>query len=190
MLAVICFARKGSIRIPEKNMKLLHDTPLIEYTLKTMKYIFNKLNCPCYILTDWNKISEKSKEYDIETIWRGHPKEWDDIKLNIWAHEKINADYYVLLQPTNPNRNNEQILRWIGACLKNNYKSAFSATRQNRNTYIMNGNFYFYDKNQLLKSDLIDDESRIFIEENKIIDLDTLKDWEEAEAYYANKNNS
>jgi CMP-N-acetylneuraminic acid synthetase len=190
MLAVICFARKGSKRVPYKNMKELNGKPLIEYTLRTMKYLQDNFDCHCYILTDWEEILEKSREYNIATIWRNHPSYWDDIRLNIWAHEQIKAEQYVLLQPTNPNRNVEKIIKWIKICLENKYTSAFSAKKINRINYKMNGNFYFYNKSQLLEKDLVDYNSRIFIEESKIIDLDTYKDWEEAEKYYENKNNS
>jgi len=178
--AVISFARKDSTRFPKKNMEKLNGFPLIWYTIETMKYIQLNLNLDCYILTDWHELETISTVNNIKTIWRDHPKEWDDIRLNKWAHEKIGADNYVLLQPTNPLRNNKKICDWIMQSWMCDTLSSFSAYRKNRKEYEMNGAFFYYHKDMLDGSDLVDEESVMFIDTQNI-DIDTKEDFEKAE---------
>jgi CMP-N-acetylneuraminic acid synthetase len=99
-LAVISFAREGSRRLPKKNTMLFNGKPLIWYTLQVMKYLkenYTQTELECYVLTDYKECQEICEKEGIKVIWRDHPKEWDDIRLNQWAHEKINADAYLLL---------------------------------------------------------------------------------------------
>ena len=100
-IAIISFARKGSKRLRQKNMKSLNGKPLMQYTLDHMQYL-NKIGYKSYVLTDWEELELLCVKNYIKVIWRDHPKEWDDIRLNIWAHKRIDADAYVLLQPTSP----------------------------------------------------------------------------------------
>ena len=99
-MVVICFARKGSQRLKNKNMKLLNGKPMIWYTLQAMRQIYKTLKIGCYVLTDDKECLKLCKKNNIATIWRDHPEEWDDIRLNKWAHQKIKADGYILLQAT------------------------------------------------------------------------------------------
>ena len=185
MLAIISFARKDSKRLPGKNMKILNKKPLIDYTLKTMKYLKQNIDCKTVVLTDMLECKDYCEENDINVIWRDHPKSWDDTRLNKWAHEKIKADKYLLLQPTNPLRDNRKILQWLEFCMRSNVKSAFSVYKKNRLNYEMNGNYFYYHYTQLKEPDLVDENSLVLIDKYKL-DINTKEDFEKARAIYEN----
>lgn len=189
-LAIICFARQGSTRFPEKNMAILHGKPLIEYTLEAMKDLHALTEIPCHVLTDFEDIVGLCLDYRVNMIWRDHPKEWDDIRLNEWAHEKIRADAYILLQPTSPIRDVYKIVNWINICLESNVKSAFSVYKNDRKNYVMNGGFFYYRKDQIVTGFLNDENSLLFIDKYNV-DIDYKKQLDKLnmEGNYEHKNN-
>jgi CMP-N-acetylneuraminic acid synthetase len=185
-LAIICFAREGSTRLPKKNAMKLRGIPLIWYTLSAMNYIYikhhlNGIECQRYLLTDFEDCKKVADNMNIPVIWRDHPKEWDDNRLNKWAHEIIKADNYLLLQPTSPFRNHDKILEWLAICLNNNIESAY-AVRKTNDIYKRAGSFFFYSKEILAKGKLNDENSLIF-QDPIDIDIDTIDDFKEAERY-------
>lgn len=190
-LAIISFAREGSKRLPGKNTMLLNGKPLIWYTLQIMKYLevregyFTKLKeyniCEYYVLADYKECKKICKKEKIKVIWRDHPKEWDDNRLNQWAHDKIQADAYLLLQPTSPFRKNYLILEWLRLCIRNYIQSAY-AIKQIDKTFIRAGSFFYYTKEQLATGKLNDENSLVFIDNNDI-DIDTIEDFKKAEEY-------
>lgn len=115
VLAIIP-ARGGSKRIPNKNIINLCGKPLIKYTIdaaKKSKYI-NKI----VVSTDDKKIKKVSNSLKVEVIER--PKELSGDKtpmtpvLNhvveyLEQKENYKADIVVLLQPTSPLRNSNDI---------------------------------------------------------------------------------
>lgn len=196
-LAIISFAREDSKRLPKKNTMLLNGKPLIWYTLQTMKYLekqkewyylIDRSFLDYYVLTDYKECQDICEKESIKIIWRDHPKEWDDIRLNQWAHEKINADVYLLLQLTSPFRDNKKIDEWFYFCINNEkIKSSFSVTKINDLIFKRNGLFFYYTKEQLETGKLNDENSLIF--QGFDIDINTIDDFKRAEEY-ANKNYS
>ena len=194
-VALISFARQGSTRLPEKNTKLLNGKPLIQYTLECMKYVQKEmsgfLRIGCYVLTDYEECKQIAENHKVKVIMRPkYTKEWDDLRLNVWADSVINADAYVLLQPTNPFRNFNKICDWIHICYLSEIESAFSVYRKDRKNYEMNGSFFYYTKSSLIdnmfKKDLLSDDNVIFIDDNDI-DIDTEDDFKKA-VEYANRH--
>lgn len=185
-LAIISFARKGSKRLPGKNTMLLNGKPLIWYTLQTMRFLsYNPLlpTIERYVLTDYKECQDVCKHEGIKTIWRDHPKEWDDIRINQWAHEKIEADEYLLLQPTSPFRNNIKISNWLFIShIGLDIESAYAIKQIEKDKYIRAGSFFYYTKEQLATGKLNNDNSFIFLDNNDI-DVDTIEDFKKAEEY-------
>ena len=184
-LAIISFARKGSTRLPGKNSMKLRGVPLIWYTLRAMNFFYikcvlRKIECERYLLTDCEECRNYAIKMNMPVIWRDHPKDWDDTRLNMWAHEKIFADNYLLLQPTSPFRDKIKMFQWLLACLKNNVKSAFAVKKIDGNNFKRAGSFFYYSKKMLDKYVLNDSDSIIF-QHNDDIDIDTMDDFREAE---------
>ena len=119
-------ARSGSKRIPNKNIKLLHNKPLIAYTIeaaKNSKYI-NRI----VVSTDSEKIAKVAKEYGAEVPFL-RPKEIsqeNSSEMQFFEHaldwfaknENYEPDLIVLLYPTSPFRKPESIDRAIEEMLK------------------------------------------------------------------------
>jgi CMP-N-acetylneuraminic acid synthetase len=184
-LAIISFARKDSTRLPGKNYKKLRGVPMLWYTLRSMNYIYMKLYnhnifCERYLLTDWKECEKLAVEMSIPVIWRDHPKEWDDNRLNKWAHEKIKAKKYLLLQPTSPLRDNEKILEWTTKCLEADIKSAFAVKYLGDLIFKRVGSFFFYDE-ALLNEDKLNDDNSVIFQDNEDIDVDTIENFREVE---------
>jgi CMP-N-acetylneuraminic acid synthetase len=187
MLTIISCAKQNSKRLPGKNWKILNGKPLIQYTIDTMKYLQENLKCKYCVITDSYNCATIARENDIPVLWDNMTDKGMD--FNRWIHDKLKADDYVLLQPTNPLRNNYKILQWIEYCINNNVRSAFSAYRKDRLNFVMNGNFFYYYFSQLSNDDLVDINSIIF-QDDVMLDIDTIEDFEKARAIYENKNNS
>jgi CMP-N-acetylneuraminic acid synthetase len=130
ILAIIP-ARGGSKRIKNKNLVLLAGKPLIQYTFeqaKSSKYI-NRI----VVSTDDNAISNFSKKNNIEVIKR--PKELardssstilalQHVVSTLIKTEDYKPDFIVLLQPTSPLRNKNDIDLTIKELLKKKVDSA------------------------------------------------------------------
>lgn len=124
ILAIIP-ARGGSKGIPNKNIKLISGNPLISYSIKAAfkSRFINKI----VVSTDDFRIARVSKDYNAEVIIR--PKEFaGDISpiidavihvLNCLEAKGYFADLVVLLQPTSPLRNQEDIDKSIELFIKN-----------------------------------------------------------------------
>jgi CMP-N,N'-diacetyllegionaminic acid synthase len=102
-------ARKNSVRIKNKNLKLFNKRPLIYYSIKSSlksKYISKTI-----VYTDSSKIRSISKQYGAITYSR--PKKISQNKTSMYDTIKYflkknntykNYDYMALLQPTSPLR--------------------------------------------------------------------------------------
>jgi CMP-N-acetylneuraminic acid synthetase len=187
MLTIICCAKQNSKRLPGKNWKQLAGKPLIQYTLDTMLYLSENLKVNLCVVTDSDICVEIATKNKIPVLWDKMTDKGMD--FNRWIHDQIKSDSYVLLQPTNPLRNNYKIYKWIEHCLDKKVKSAFSVYRKDRLNYVMNGNYFYYHYTQLEKSDLVDINSIIFQDE-MMLDINTKEDFFKAKEMYENKNNS
>lgn len=170
MTAVISFAKKESVRFPGKNMALLDGVPLFEYTARLM----GMLPFKGFVLTDWEELAKLAINYNLHVIpLPRYIVESDDIRLNYFAHRMIQADEYILLQPTQPIRDYDDIM--------NMYQEAKAAGCQSAYT-IDNGDFYYYTKEQLYTGALIDSNSKL-LRPITDIDIDTPEDLERAKEY-------
>lgn len=120
ILAIIP-AKKNSRRLPGKNMKILIDKPLLQYTIETAKKsrFIDSILCS----TDDEKILNFSKKHGCNfVVLRDSSLTRDDVnifhvvkKLKKFTDE---YDYVVILQPTSPLRNADDIDNTIKLCHK------------------------------------------------------------------------
>lgn len=107
---IVIPARANSKRLPKKNMRILGNKPLIEYSIDfAMKYFPAE---DIWVNSDDQKVIEFSLKKGVRTTTR--PKELasdftttvDVLKhqLNVYKSEKISCEAVILLQPTNPFR--------------------------------------------------------------------------------------
>lgn len=61
-------ARKGSKRLPGKNMKLICGKPLLEWTMIQMVNTKNIANF--YLVTDWEEAAKLGESYGFKTVWQ------------------------------------------------------------------------------------------------------------------------
>ncbi|MDP5028532.1 MAG: acylneuraminate cytidylyltransferase family protein [Flavobacterium sp.] len=113
---IIIPARGGSKGVPRKNIKLLNGIPLIHYTIKAAKQLFNdSLIC---VSTDDVEIKEISEQASLSVPFL-RPKELAsdtsgsyEVLLHAiehYANSGYEADTLILLQPTSPFRTSSQI---------------------------------------------------------------------------------
>ena len=114
ILCTIC-ARGGSKGIPRKNIRLLAGKPLIAYSIEVAlesKYIDKVV-----VSTEDEEIAEISREYGAEVIERPEELAKDDsptidaifYTLEVLKTGNYEPDITILLQPTSPLRNAEDI---------------------------------------------------------------------------------
>ena len=136
MLAIIP-ARSGSKGVLEKNIKKLHDRPLIAFTIKAA--LQAKKVTRVIVSTDSPKIAEIANRYGAETPFL-RPKEisddnsriLDNYKFALDFFEKKNQHYdsFVALQPTSPFRDENDIDKAIDLFLKNKTDSVISFVKE------------------------------------------------------------
>ena len=108
-------ARGGSKGIPRKNMMLLNGKPLVYYTIRESlksKYINRTI-----VSTEDNEIAKISSEYGAEVVRRPVELAKDDTPtIDVVLHvldtlkaQNFEPDIVVLLQPTSPLRNTQDI---------------------------------------------------------------------------------
>jgi CMP-N,N'-diacetyllegionaminic acid synthase len=128
-------ARGGSKGIPRKNIKPLRSKPLISYSIeqaKKSKYI-NKV----VVSTEDDEIAEISKKYGAEIIKRPDKLAKDETPtidvvfhvLEILKAKNYNPEIVVLLQPTSPLRNAEDIDNAIELFLNKECESVVSVCK-------------------------------------------------------------
>ncbi|WP_164668019.1 cytidylyltransferase domain-containing protein [Virgibacillus doumboii] len=139
VLAIIP-ARGGSKGVPRKNIKNLAGKPLIAWTIeeaKKSKYI-DRL-----ILTSEDKeIINVARLFGCEAPFIRPQELANDntpgIEPILHAIEQVRGyDYVVLLQPTSPLRNTQDIDQTIEKCDKNNGVAAVSVTESDKSPYWM-----------------------------------------------------
>ena len=107
---IIIPARANSKRLPGKNMKILGDKPLIQYSID-----FALNNLPpdsIWVNSDDKKIIEFAKKKGIRTLLRPNDLATDytstvdvlKFQVNYFKEQNIGCDAIILLQPTNPFR--------------------------------------------------------------------------------------
>jgi len=139
ILAIIP-ARGGSKTIPRKNIKLLNGKPLIYYTIK--ESIKSKYLGRIIVSTEDKEISEISKKYGAEVIERPEELAKDETPtIDVIFHvlqvqaENFEPGLVVLLQPTSPLRNVQDIDNAIELFLKNDCESVVSVCEAEHSLY-------------------------------------------------------
>ena len=131
ILAIIT-ARGGSKRLKGKNIKLLGDKPLIAWTIEEVKK--SKLIDRCILSSEDNEIISVSKNYGCEVPFvRPMELSFDnassaDVVLHAVSQVE-EYDYIVLLQPTSPFRNSDDMDGSISICIDSNATSIVSVRR-------------------------------------------------------------
>jgi len=127
-------ARKGSKRLPNKNLLTLKDRPLISWTIESA---LHSNNLDSVILSsDSEKILSLGENYGIEfpLIRPDYLSEDDSVREDVIRHainflkeeDCQNYDYFVYLQPTSPLRTSLHIDAAIEFTIDSNAKSVFS----------------------------------------------------------------
>ena len=136
-IAVIVPARGGSKGIIGKNLKLLNDKPLVDYTIEFAK----KLNLPIFLSSDDPNILERADKNQISQILRPSKFATDDSRIIdtlIHASEYINKsknlyDSLLVLQPTYLIRDVDEIKKAINHFNKSKMHSLVSLTKMREN---------------------------------------------------------
>ncbi|TLS80848.1 acylneuraminate cytidylyltransferase [Photobacterium damselae subsp. damselae] len=108
-------ARSGSKGLPNKNILMLLDKPLIAYTIEAAKQsgIFERV----IVSTDSLEYKNIAEQYGAEVILRDEKLASDTATSFMVIEDVLNKvsgyDYFVLLQPTSPFRNSEHIQQAI-----------------------------------------------------------------------------
>ena len=110
---IIIPARANSKRLPGKNMKLLGQKPLIQYSIDFA--LNNFPNNDIWVNSDDQEVLEFAKQKGIKTLLRpdnlatDHIATVDVLKFQIdyFKNQNISCDAIILLQPTNPLRKDD-----------------------------------------------------------------------------------
>lgn len=119
-------ARGGSQRVPQKNLKLLKDKPLIAYTIEAAKK--SRLVNRIVVSTDSEEIAAAAKRYGAEVPFLRPESisQSDSTEMQFFEHaldwfmenENYEPDLIVLLYPTSPFRKPETIDKAVEEILK------------------------------------------------------------------------
>tara|TARA_B110000263_G_C15189259_1_gene455279 strand:- start:242 stop:916 length:675 start_codon:yes stop_codon:yes gene_type:complete len=131
---VIIPARKNSKRLKEKNTKLLNGKPLISYTIEYAIKYFIKENI--WVNTNDQKVERIAKSYNIKVYKRKENLSTDKTstsevivdQIKDLEHKKINFSTIILLQPTNPFRNNFDLQKILKFYLSNKLNSLMTVS--------------------------------------------------------------
>ncbi len=134
-------ARGGSKRIPKKNLKLLDRKPLIYYTIQ--EALKSRYLDRIIVSTEDEEIAEVSRKHGAEVIERPKDLARDEsptIDAILHALDFLGKDGYVpeivvLLQPTCPLRNGQDIDNAIELFLKKNCESVVSVCEIGHSPY-------------------------------------------------------
>ena len=129
-ILALVLARKGSSRLKNKNLLILKDKPLIEWTFKKLnKKNIRKLFVDILISTNSQKILNLSKKYNFRSPWL-RPKiystkfstsEASALHALKWYEKNIQkVDGVFLFQPTSPFRIDSKIILAIKFFTKTN----------------------------------------------------------------------
>ena len=134
----ICFlvpARKNSLRLKNKNIKIFNDKPLISYTFDILKK--NNFIKHSYISSDSDKIIKLAKKYNINCISKrpsylsqSTTETYQVVKffLQELSKNNLNYDYIAILQPTSPLRKATTLKKACKIFFKKNLNSLISVS--------------------------------------------------------------
>lgn len=131
-------ARGGSKGLPHKNIKTIAGKQLIGYTIESA--LKSAMLSRVIVSTDDGRIAEISRKYGVEVIDRPTELAKDetptvDVILHVFKILKSENVVIVLLQPTSPLRNVQDIDESIKLFLKNDCESVVSVCEASHSPY-------------------------------------------------------
>lgn len=151
---VVIPARANSKRLPGKNMKILGTKPLIQYSIDFA--LDNFSNKDIWVNSDDREILEFAKTKGIMTLLRPDELATDFSStaevlkhhVNYFKKNKIACDAIILLQPTNPFRENSMLVEALNSFKKSerNSLATFSVSEKKLGKI---ENFFFKPTNYL-----------------------------------------
>ena len=136
---IVVPARLGSKSIKNKNVRLVNSVPLINYTFESIKQI----NLPKFVLSNDPRVIKIARKFNINCSYKRPKKVSGDKSLTItllkdfhhFAKKKLYYDYIVLLQPTSPIRDTNDIINSISKTIKHNYLKLSSISKSLEHPY-------------------------------------------------------
>jgi CMP-N,N'-diacetyllegionaminic acid synthase len=176
-------ARGGSKRIPRKNIRPLHNSPLIAYTIRAAQD--SQLLTTWVVSTEDEKIRDVALSYGAYVIRR--PEELasdltssDEVALHALEWMGPGYDIVVLLHPTSPIRNPRHIDRAIET-LWNSDAPSLASVEYAKRSYRHNASIYAV-KTPFTK--LYDENTIPFLMDKRhSLDIDDEQDWQIAELW-------
>lgn len=171
-------ARKGSKRLPHKNVLKINNKALIEYAIEQAKnsaYIDKII-----VSSDDSMVREITDRYKNDrTIFRQRPKRLckDDVSQMGVIRDletKYKFDVLVLLQPTSPIRETRDIDKCIKLLLDGGFDSVVTVCRKIDFLFYPNGNIYVIRRGKELFSENM---ACMILNAEKSIDIDTKLDF-------------
>ena len=146
---IIIPARANSKRLPGKNMRILGGKPLIQHSIDFALNHFSEDSI--WVNSDDKQIIKFAKEKGIKTLLRPDDLGTDNIStvevlkfhVNYFEEQNIDCDAIILLQPTNPFRENE--------LLKNGIKEFEKSKRNSLATFSISGKKLGKIENRIFK---------------------------------------
>ena len=128
ILAVIP-ARAGSRGIPNKNIRIINDHPMIYYSIKNA--IDSELITDVIVTTDSSEVRIIAKHMGVSVHWRNEKLCGDDITLDSVIADAVPADvnwnYIITMQPTSPTLQVETLDSAIRYAVDNDLDTVISA---------------------------------------------------------------
>lgn len=180
VLAVIT-ARKGSKRLPEKNIKLLNGRPLITYTIKTA--LLSKKIDDIIVYSNDDKILKLADGYGIQNMKEPDYLAEDHIMPEVAIEYLLRQldkkyDAVVLLQPTSPLRTVKDIDMCIKLFFDGNFDSVVSVIRFKKLYTFMPNGAVFVMKNHVKWTENM---GLLVMPQERSVDIDTEEDFDLAE---------
>lgn len=120
-------ARAGSKGIPNKNIRLLNEKPLIYYSIKNA--INSNLIDDVIVSTDSKEVEIIAKQMGVRVKWRSDKLSGDEVTLDSVIYDvvkDIEYDYVVTMQPTSPTLNVKTLDDAIRYAIENNLDTVIS----------------------------------------------------------------
>ena len=181
MILGIIPARGGSKRLPRKNIKDLAGKPMIAYTIAAARE--SAMLGRFLVSTEDPEIAEVAERYGAEVIDR--PPDLADDKSSVYDEilrimSEIPCEWVVLLQPTSPLRNGEDIDNAINLCRANAAPSCVSCEY---GIPVPNGAVYVAYASWLREHRNFDGPRTVAYQmpSYRSVDVDTMADFERAE---------
>ncbi len=197
-ILALVLARKNSTRLKNKNIKILKNKPLINWTFDFLKQKkINKYFTDIFLSTDSPKINLISKKYKFLSPWL-RPKNLSGRNVSSaksalhalkWYEKNVQkVDALFLFQPTSPFRKEKKLKEAINLFFKNKKQIVSVSGKKTRKfkKYQVNGSMYLTPTSTLKKRKTFNYKGFLKIKmfsEKENIDIDNLVDFNHAKKY-------